>query len=61
VLSGGAWWKITTLPAFLHRAVKVAGALALGRTPQFTWQGEMNIPRHDAAGLEMPVSLFRKS
>jgi hypothetical protein len=41
--------------------VKVAGALALRGTPQFTRHGEMNIPRHDAAGLEMPVSLFRKS
>jgi hypothetical protein len=41
--------------------VKIAGALALRRNPQFARHGGMNIPRHDAAGLEMPVSLFRKS
>jgi hypothetical protein len=41
--------------------VKVARALALRRTPQFTRHGEMNIPRHDAARLEMPVSLFMES
>jgi hypothetical protein len=41
--------------------VKVARALALRRNPQFTRHGDMNIPRHDAVELEMPVSLFRKS
>jgi hypothetical protein len=61
VLSGGAWCRITTLPAFLHSAVKVARVLALRRKPQFTRHWDMNIPRHDSARLEMPVSLFRKS
>jgi hypothetical protein len=48
-------------PAFLHHAVKVARTLALRGQAAISWHGDMNILRHGAMILEMPVSLFRKS
>jgi hypothetical protein len=52
--------RITASPAFLHRAVKIACALALRGQATISWHGGMNILCHGAMTPKMLISLFRK-